>query len=911
MLNGIPRTSIGTVGTYATDATVRTNPIFYKNDTNVWVKVGSTDWQDAIVTIKGVTPSPSALVAGKTLVINGTTITTTGTSVTSVATDINHANIQGVSASVSLVDQLEIRINSTSSSIGNVLSPDGKIKIEKGASGTDCAQTLGLFTSAEASLTSKTLNAPALQFSDYRNVPAWRKGDQTPRPYGSVWVKTSVTGLGANWVIKQYSATLDSWVQKAAPLYHNDFDAIYAMDPVSGGGKIARNAIYIQYDVDQDNTTSFKPFFKNVTGLLKITSRTPSIATPFVFNSGDAFKIEVNVPNSTLLHSANITLTGTTPEEFVADILAASLPNLVVVIESSGAISISHSAGGAIKFTNLLGTSLDNSGLMSHTQVRALPTIGEYIASPFVQLDYTYAETAPYSNPLDGTLWYDNNALSVDIMVHDGAGWKGYKNVPNDARGYDLSLTDTSGPILSASAPISHVDGTNLVPGDLWIDTGDLENYPVIYRYNNLSTWDLIDNKDDISVDGIVFADARWDLDGAVNPVTSNLVSIDALRTSDRIDADAPDYRLYARGTLLFNTRRSGFTVKKFESKYHANANPLPAELGAWVNASGKDANGVPYFGHKAQRNIIVEAMKAAIETSTDLREEQLEFNLMVCPGYPELIQNMVTLNNDRKNTAFIIGDSPLTLNSSSQSVQTWAKNTNLAVDNSTDGLVTHDPYLAVYYPAGYTSNLDGNSVVVPASHLMLRTFIRSDNVSYPWFAPAGVRRGVIDNASSIGYVDTTDNSTFRSIGVTQALRDILYENEVNPITVLPGVGVVAYGQKTRSSMTSSMDRVNVARLVCYLRLVLDKVARPFIFEPNDEITRKQVKSAFEAVLNDIVAKRGIYDYLVVVDSSNNTPDRIDRNELWIDIAIEPVKAIEFIYIPVRLKNTGAIAKGL
>jgi len=188
----------------------------------------------------------------------------------------------------------------------------------------------------------------------------------------------------------------------------------------------------------------------------------------------------------------------------------------------------------------------------------------------------------------------------------------------------------------------------------------------------------------------------------------------------------------------------------------------------------------------------------------------------------------------------------------------------------------------------------------------MLRTMIRSDNVSYPWFAPAGVRRGLIDNATSIGYIDITDSNLFKSIGVTVGLRDTLYADNVNPLTVLPGVGLVAYGQKTRASMTSAMDRINVARLVCYLRLVLDKVARPFLFEPNDTITRNQVKAGFEAVLNDLVAKRGLYDYLVVCDTTNNTPDNIDRNELYVDIAIKPVKAIEFIYIPVRIRNTGA-----
>ena len=106
------------------------------------------------------------------------------------------------------------------------------------------------------------------------------------------------------------------------------------------------------------------------------------------------------------------------------------------------------------------------------------------------------------------------------------------------------------------------------------------------------------------------------------------------------------------------------------------------------------------------------------------------------------------------------------------------------------------------------------------------------------------------------------------------------------------------------------MDRINVARLTAYLRLTLDSVARPFIFEPNDTITRNEVKNAVEQLLNDITAKRGIYDYLVVCDETNNTPARIDRNELYVDIAIEPTKAVEFIYIPVRIKNTGEIEAG-
>lgn len=895
--SGVPLASVGAVGTYAIVATSTSNPVYYKRYDNTWQLVGSDGWMQAVPTVIGTVANPT-LTANTQVIINNTNVTITGTTVADAVTSINGQNIQGVVATVNEVGQIELRITSQSSSTGNVSIPDGKITIAAGT--PDAVANLGL--------TAGTYNGPAVQFSDYRNVPAWRTSDLAPRPFGSVWFKTSATGNGANWGLKVYSATSDSWVLQAAPLYASDTAAIQGLDLIGGGAQLPVGTLYVKYDVNSNLTGTFKPYIKNVTGLLKITGTVP--VSPLVFTAGNTFTVEVSVPGTTATTTKLITLSGTTSASFVADILAANIPNVVAIVESTGAISVSHLAGGTIKFTYGTGTPLTTAGLINDAHVQVISAGSVYLASPFTALTYTYSTTAPYSNPLDNTYWYYNNPLDVDIMINDGAGWKGYKNVTNDARGYNLSNTDALGPILAATQPTTQVGGAPLAAGDLWIDTSDLENFPVIRRYTG-TAWELIDNTDDVSIDGIVFADARWATNGTTDPVVDALPSIVALQSSDYLDPDAPDYRLYARGTLLFNTRRSGYNVKRFEGTWFASYTTPPAELGSWVSTSGVDANGVPYFGHKAQRNVVVEAMKSAIESSTALREDQVQYNLITAPGYPELIQNMITLNNDRKQTAFIIGDSPLTLASSTQSIETWASNQLLAADNGDIGLVSNSEYLGVFYPAGLTTNLDGNSVVVPSSHMMLRTIIRSDNVSYPWFAPAGVRRGLIDNASSIGYVDTANDNLFQSIGVTEGLRNVLYTQRVNPLTVLPGVGLVNYGQKTRAASTSSMDRINVARLVAYLRVVLDQVARPFIFEPNDTITRNQVKASFESVLNDLVAKRGIYDYLVVCDTSNNTPDRIDRNELWVDIAIEPVKAIEFIYIPVRLKNTGEIAAGL
>ena len=919
---GVPIASFGTIGDYAVVATSSSNPIYYKGYNNVWSLVGSDSWKSQVSTIRGTASSP-AITAGSKLIINGNTINMTGTTVTSAMTNINAATIPGVSASVNSVGQIQLYVNSGtiiySNAAGNArgtidtaTSTVNTLQITKGTvllGNIDASANLGILQANIATVSSGgnvyTYNGPTLTFAKYTNPPAWRESDVTPRPDGSVWLKTSATGAGASWAIKEYSTTTSSFSSLTSSLYLTDAAAVQGLDPVGGGATLAAGALYVKYDTVSTDTTTFKPYIKNVAGAVVVTGNTAGASA--TYNSGDSFLMEVTVPGSSTLANATVTLSGTTATNLVTSILSANLPNITAGFDSSGRVFVSHLAGGTIQFTYLVGYPISTAGLINDSNIQTISLGLVYLASPFTALTYTYSTSEPYTNPAEGTMWYYSSPLDVDILISDGAAWKGYRNVSNDARGYDLTNTDSEGPILSASQPVFQADGTTqVVAGDLWIDTGDLENYPMIRRYNGL-TWDLIDNSDNVDSNGVLFADARWDTNGTTNPITDTLPSISSLSTSDYIDDDCPDYRLYARGTILFNTRRSGYNVKSFRAGYFNNATPVPTETDAWVSTSGEDpTTGIPYFGHKAQRNTVVEAMKAAIASSTALREEQVQFNLIVCPGYPELIQDMITLNNDRVNTAFIIGDSPIDLSSDSTQIQEWANNTNLAADNGENGLVSNSEYLGVYYPSGLATNLDGNSVVVPPSHIMLRTMIRSDAVSYPWFAPAGVRRGLVDNVSAIGYVDRTDDNVFRSIGVTEGLRDVLYTGRVNPLTILPGIGIVAYGQKTRSAQTSAMDRINVARLVCYLRTVLAKVAGPFIFEPNDTITRSQVESAFNAVFHDLVAKRAVYDYLVVCDDTNNTGDRIDRNELWVDIAIQPVKAIEFIYIPVRLQNTGA-----
>jgi hypothetical protein len=911
----VPKTSVGQIGNYAVAWTGSKALIFYKNRSNAWVRPGTSAWEISWPTIKGTTSTN--LAAGTyTLTINAQapfTVGNSGTALTmaQVATQINAADITGVTAAA--VDgKLEIYATSASASDGS--TADGRITIS-GSSGV--LALLGM--------TAGSYNNPKLIYGSFVDAPSWSSFDAAPRPSGSIFLKVGATGNGADLVIKKYSTTSESWATQAAEFYNTPTAASFGIDPAGGGNGIAVGTLWVWNDPLETSTAGFQPVYRRAAGQTIVTGSTLA-SNPFTI--GDRIDIAVSTLGSGLVAAEiQITLTGTTPESFVADILAANIPEINVTFSNSK-ITFTHIYGGEILIQDGVGTPVADAGFTTNiVGTYYSTTYDKLVLSNWSFLTYTYSVIEPYQAPDDGTLWYYSDPASVDIMIKESTGWKGYKSsyydgTTKDARGYDLSVTDPSGVIVSASQPETQSDGvTALESGDIWLDSGDLENYPVLYRYDG-TDWILIDNTDQVSQNGIIFADARWDEDGTTDVITGSLPTIAnaddqvGLLYSDYIDQDAPDHRLYPRGILLFNTRRSGFNVKRFiANKFNANDYPdlptvpgadssLPTVKDTWQTASGLKDNGSPYMGRQAQRRMVTAAMQAALVNNTEIREDQFAFNIIVAPGYPECIDEMVAVNNDRKNTAFVIGDTPMRLAPNAVDITNWSNNTN------GDGLATADPYLAVYYPSGRSTDLLGNDVVVPSSHMALRTILQNDNVAYQWFAPAGARRGLVDNASNIGYIDV-NTGEFVFDGIRSGLRDTLYENKINPITNLPGVGLVVWGQKTRNPVTSAMDRINVARLVNYLRTILARVGDGFLFEPNDKITRDQIANIISGAINDLVAKRGVYDYLVICDESNNTPTRIARNELYVDIAIEPVKSVEFIYIPIRLKNPGDIAAGI
>ena len=173
---------------------------------------------------------------------------------------------------------------------------------------------------------------------------------------------------------------------------------------------------------------------------------------------------------------------------------------------------------------------------------------------------------------------------------------------------------------------------------------------------------------------------------------------------------------------------------------------------------------------------------------------------------------------------------------------------------------------------------------------LCLSTTINSET----WFSPAGYNRGQIRNATKLAF------------SPKQAERDRLYTSRINPVVAFPGEGIVLFGDKTALASPSAFDRINVRRLFIELEKNIADFSKYQLFEINDELTRAGFRAAVEPYLRGVQGRRGIYDFLVVCDSSNNTADVIDRNELVAEIYIKPARSINFITITFVATRTGA-----
>ena len=792
-------------------------------------------------------------------------VTSGGTALSDVATAINTANAQGVTASVnSTTSKLEIFHDG--GGYGDSAAGSNTIDIEAGSSGTmlaDLGITAGTYKGTNFLQAAHT-SRPEWKTADENrpNGSVWYK-TSTANSGASKVVKLYSSSAGTwSTVSAPLYATSNAAIYNLDPTNGGtsiETGTLYTQF------NITEQSITGEAD-DTPNVGDFQ-FFRYVGGETIIQSKTthPTFVDSETFTVQESLKNQSALDSAkTVTMSSSDGSTVADKEDFVTAFAAAGFTNLEASIISSGtykgAIQIKHTLGGDFRMNDTSGTPLADAGLgvsqahsyggytaNSTTLIDNLyvaptgesdesTTGNEVVASNWKRLSYTASSDTPTSEPLDGQLWYNTNIDEADILVHNGTTWIGYVN--------NYSSTDPNGPQFSATAPTQQSDGTVLVDNDLWIDTSDLENYPKLYRYNTSATlsssntsnnvtvtttgaaWELVDKSDQTTESGIVFADARWhtlaERNGSDSTAAGTASTIKDLLSDNFLDPDAPDPTLYPKSIMLWNTRRSGYNVKEYKNSYitttkypssgstglgnirYSNESVAGYYPDRWVTKSGNKPDGSGCFGRKAQRQVVIQQLQSEIDTNQSIREDQRGFNVIACPGYPEAIANMIALNTDRNNQAFVIGDTPFRLEGTATAISNWANNTAGATVNGEDGLVSSSDYLAVFYPSGLTTDNSGTSIVVPPSHMMTRVMANNDNLAYPWFAPAGTRRGTVDNATSVGYIDS--EGEFSAISVTEGVRESMHTVKINPITFFSGAGIINFGNLTKTSASSALD---------------------------------------------------------------------------------------------------------
>jgi len=271
---------------------------------------------------------------------------------------------------------------------------------------------------------------------------------------------------------------------------------------------------------------------------------------------------------------------------------------------------------------------------------------------------------------------------------------------------------------------------------------------------------------------------------------------------------------------------------------------------------------------------------------------ETLDINLLLTPGFSTgaVIGTALQMCESRGDVLYIV-DPPFGLRP--QQVVDW-HNGMLLSDLQA---AINSSYGALYW--GWIRVFDqftADELWIPPSGHISAVFSRTAREAEQWFAPAGLRRGRLLTALDVEY------------SPTQGERDLLYGsgNSVNPIVKFPQDGITVWGQRTLQRSQSALNRVNVRMLLIYVKKNLVRLLRNFIFEPNDRILWRQVKATVDPFLSDIQARRGLTAFNVVVDETNNTPERIDRNELWVSVFLKPTRAVEFIVLNLVVLRTGA-----
>jgi hypothetical protein len=388
----------------------------------------------------------------------------------------------------------------------------------------------------------------------------------------------------------------------------------------------------------------------------------------------------------------------------------------------------------------------------------------------------------------------------------------------------------------------------------------------------------------------------------SLDPYSSNYIEKIIGNQVENVTSDNGEYYIQTSGSYINN---SAYVYVKSVNQPTPNyldnvGNPKPEYTGSIpIDASGSfgSAVGKLFYGGdtKFYENITsgnnIQGISANAYTesiSLLANKDAFNYNLLIAPGLmsdiaggaPGAITSMISIAQNR-------GDMMVVFDSSKYNTQINSVLTNTAGYDTS--------YAATYWPWVKTVDPNtANQVWVPASTMVPGVYAFNDNVAAPWFAPAGINRGIITVSTQAERV------------LTQGNRDTLYQSNVNPIATIPNAGVVLFGQKTLQKRQSSLDRINVRRLLIELKNYISQVADTFVFEQNNAITRSNFLSIINPYLSSVQQQQGLNAFRVIMDETNNPPSVVDNNQMVGQIYLQPTRTVEFIVLDFNILPTGA-----
>lgn len=587
----------------------------------------------------------------------------------------------------------------------------------------------------------------------------------------------------------------------------------------------------------------------------------------------------------------------------IADTQATSNINLTY-ISSSLAQSVSGSElfgvnGITFSFT---GSNVTNTSTIIYVNTASFgaSTVADYVATSSAIFNFS-SSVAPYSASIPNISTTDSSPNLVLTYTGQNGITGNNQYFTSGSTNYSFSGgTNTEMLVLEtlAEGEIMNSSGTLNADGTLVNGTIDNIRWQITNRNIVEGTFELVIRRGNDTTLSPSILETWSNL--SLDPYSSNYIEKIIGTQTQNVLEDNGEYFVDTQGDYPNNSKYVRVKQVNVNTPNYLdnNGDPKPqftgslptTSSGTFGAAAGSNIPGTEGKYYKNITNTNIQGLEASdYSTSISLlgNKNAYKYNLLTTPGLISDFSNHTSTITNVINTVQTRGDSIAIID-----LVRYGANINTVTTQAS----TYDSsYAAAYWPWIKTIDPDtSKQVYVPASTLIPGVYAFNDAVAEPWFAPAGINRGVMSTAVRAERY------------LTQGNRDSLYQNKINGIVTFPNTGVTVFGQKTLQKRKSALDRINVRRLLIELKDFISQVADTLVFEQNTVVTRNSFLSQVNPYLSSVQNQQGLSDFKVIMDESNNTSTTIDNNQLIGQIYLQPIKSVEFIILDFNVLPTGA-----